>query len=64
MMLTASLTNSKGVIVLKGKLEELKNAVREWVSILSIEEVIVNRELSSIFKNIEMRIQIIENNHV
>lgn len=64
MMLKASLIINKGVIVLKEKLEELKDAVREWVSTLSIEEIIVNRELASIFKSIEMRIQIIENGHV
>lgn len=50
--------------MLKTKLEELKEAVREWISTLSIEELINNSELSMIFESIEQKIQIIEAQYV
>ena len=50
--------------MLKIKLEELKDAVREWISTLSVEELVSNRELAIIFEIIEQRIQRIEARYV
>lgn len=49
---------------LRSKLLELKDAVREWVSILSVKEIIENPELSQIFDNIERKIEGIEVQYV
>ena len=54
----------KGARVLKTKLKELKTAIREWMGSLSIEEIMINRELSTIFKNIERKIKTIEAQYV
>lgn len=50
--------------MIKQKLQELKEAVREWISTLSIEELIGNRDLVQIYELIEARIQIIEARYV
>lgn len=50
--------------MLKTKAKELKDAVREWVSTLSVEEIIVNGEISKIFKNIEHKFELLEVTYV
>lgn len=50
--------------MLRSKLLELKDAVREWVSILSVKEIIENPDLTQIFDNIERKIECVEAQYV
>ena len=50
--------------MLKTKLENLKDAVREWVSLISIHEIMFNEEIAKIFESIEHKIQVIEESYV
>lgn len=50
--------------MIKEKLNELKDAVREWISIISVDELMTNRDLTTIFESIETTISKIESDYV